>query len=608
MNSAAMGVCIYVGRHPTLSLTSQRSLPYSHCCRCMPLPPPVYISVAFLAETYLCLDVVWTCAGDSNAHHVETHLSGAEISSTVSEAESSGHFQAANYLGTFETSTQHIDLWAPYRANGLAAKLAVKISPNRHRLVEEGQHGSVTPDNLVVGVNESPSCALPFNEAADIPAFRVPHRRAESDGPFGFATTHSRTVASGGFEDSDGRIRGRGNVLRKLWALRSRTLSDLLLDVRNKNADFLMQADDNLARADDHVNVWLGRQRIRDQEPVEEYRRNTFGAKIGYAQKISRDAGKSEAIGVEARGRCGPVGGDGPGDEGQADDRRLLAPRDVEEQNNVYADGTTSLRENRETERTTGDSGSAYGGTGSGTAQVGCAGNYPIIDCFVQSGMAKKIKLFSSPTSGTFSRAFCDNSYRPSSYEIPISNCRVDSVYYRTSSDPNAVALTHTVLGADCIQPPFYQFKPRTNNLSCPWFCNGFQQESDGSAVTHVFSSGCWVAIRLDLLPWFALLVPAHAALRETRPSQTVAAAAATSVDGAVAREAADDENDGSKAGQRFAPLLASIKVEIAVTKFALASWRNAEHRDGFVWDIDRLSAWDPYWSIPLSVTQETRK
>lgn len=111
----------------------------------------------------------------------------------------------------------------------------------------------------------------------------------------------------------------------------------------------------------------------------------------------------------------------------------------------------------------------------------------------------------------------------------------------------------------------------------------------------HVFSTGCWVVVRLDLLKW--LMLPfsrEHGDPEATRYSVQQGVVAPSGVDSDAGQEGATATEDhrGEERVVDHQPvlmsLLKSVETSIAVHEFAAASWKNADQRDGFVWDIGR--------------------
>ncbi len=117
-----------------------------------------------------------------------------------------------------------------------------------------------------------------------------------------------------------------------------------------------------------------------------------------------------------------------------------------------------------------------------------------------------------------------------------------------------------------------------------------------------MFCQGLWVALRLDLLQWFMPLpdpaavtgddnagdveVDEENAERQSgsRAAQASGAAATSPASGSMATARASEPEHAN-----IVDLVTAVSVSADARGFALATWRGAENRDGFVLDIDRL-------------------
>lgn len=118
----------------------------------------------------------------------------------------------------------------------------------------------------------------------------------------------------------------------------------------------------------------------------------------------------------------------------------------------------------------------------------------------------------------------------------------------------------------------------------------------------HVFSQGLWVALRLDLLQWFMPLPDPAAATGDhnadivdgeeesterrsgSRAAHASGAAATSLASGSIAAARVSEPEHAS-----IVDLITAVSASADARGFALATWRGAENRDGFVLDIDRL-------------------
>lgn len=116
-----------------------------------------------------------------------------------------------------------------------------------------------------------------------------------------------------------------------------------------------------------------------------------------------------------------------------------------------------------------------------------------------------------------------------------------------------------------------------------------------------MFKQGVWIAAPLDLLPWLNSIIPAttttadDAGLAETHPftvgavpdggnvSTTEEDRADEAIGGGEAVANVPSESSGS-----LAQVAISVRASANVQGLALATWRGAENRDGFVVDIDK--------------------
>ena len=123
-----------------------------------------------------------------------------------------------------------------------------------------------------------------------------------------------------------------------------------------------------------------------------------------------------------------------------------------------------------------------------------------------------------------------------------------------------------------------------------------------GAKGEHVFFQGCWVALRLDLLQWFMPLPDSAAAtgdgdvavdegdeeyteqIERSPVADVPHASAAAPASGSIATAGAAEHEHAS-----IVELVTAVSASADVHGFALAMWRGADNRDGFVLDIGRL-------------------
>lgn len=93
-------------------------------------------------------------------------------------------------------------------------------------------------------------------------------------------------------------------------------------------------------------------------------------------------------------------------------------------------------------------------------------------------------------------------------------------------------------------------------------------------------------------MPWLLPLSMATATFPPPAapPPAVVALAAVVAGDVDVSSPAGINKADEMDEPVGLVSLVRSVEASAVVTGFALASWRNAENRDGFVWDIARCA------------------
>lgn len=125
-----------------------------------------------------------------------------------------------------------------------------------------------------------------------------------------------------------------------------------------------------------------------------------------------------------------------------------------------------------------------------------------------------------------------------------------------------------------------------------------------GKGPDHIFCQGFWIALRLDLLQWFMPLPTGtvaptgHDASASCIGDDEEQPADSTTIRGAAAFPTTEtaptaDSTATSRVTERehvsILDLITSVDASADIRGFALATWRGAENRDGFVLDIERL-------------------
>lgn len=119
------------------------------------------------------------------------------------------------------------------------------------------------------------------------------------------------------------------------------------------------------------------------------------------------------------------------------------------------------------------------------------------------------------------------------------------------------------------------------------------QKEEDS---VHVFGQGLWIAVRLDLLPWFKAILsglgsadqlPTNDAGGETNREVTSAADEEDLLAESGVRSSAG--TDQRRRRVEFGSLVTGVELSAAVSGSGLATWRSAANRDGFVFNIERF-------------------
>lgn len=188
----------------------------------------------------------------------------------------------------------------------------------------------------------------------------------------------------------------------------------------------------------------------------------------------------------------------------------------------------------------------------------------------------------------------------------------VDSAQVRTPSQTSEVfyhglarLTTHRTHGFQALES---LCAPVTPNIRPSPSLHGFVQ---GPEEEHVFGRGFWVALRLDLLQWF-LPLPAAAATPgddgDPSPGPEGAESSGESTRGRTEQAtptASRKQCCGAETSEVVHPervsilaLVKSFSVSVDMLGLALATWRGAENRDGFVLDINRLVDWLAGWLL----------
>ena len=151
--------------------------------------------------------------------------------------------------------------------------------------------------------------------------------------------------------------------------------------------------------------------------------------------------------------------------------------------------------------------------------------------------------------------------------------------------------------------------------LFCQWH-GPFPSPPQAQKPDHIFCQGFWIALRLDLLQWFMPLPTASASAATAATANNDASASFTGGDEETAEESATNRaaaaalaatgttlnTDNTATGRIAEPehvsildIITSVNASADIWGFALATWRGAENRDGFVLDIERL-VWFWFW------------
>ena len=118
----------------------------------------------------------------------------------------------------------------------------------------------------------------------------------------------------------------------------------------------------------------------------------------------------------------------------------------------------------------------------------------------------------------------------------------------------------------------------------------------EGEDSVHAFSQGLWIAVRLDLLPWFKAILSSLSSVDQL-PTNDVGGETNREVTLAAGEKDLPAESGGrSSAGTdrrrrrvELGSLVTGVELSVAVRGFGLATWRSAANRDGFVFNIERF-------------------
>ena len=142
-----------------------------------------------------------------------------------------------------------------------------------------------------------------------------------------------------------------------------------------------------------------------------------------------------------------------------------------------------------------------------------------------------------------------------------------------------------------CSQPP------SVPDMSCA------PSRSQGQKPDHIFCQGFWLALRLDLLQWFMPLPTASEAtpengasapligegVEQTAEEITTSRAAFTTPGIPPTTESIAAPRVTEPEHASILDIITLVDVSADVWGLALATWRGAENRDGFVLDMERL-------------------